>query len=170
MAAALEALAEQGPRVLTIDKLCDHLGVSRGSFYWHFKNRNDFVESLVIFWDVRLTDELAHLSQQFEGGPRDKLRFLTEMLTNTNAGRYDVPIRAWASRNELAAKAVRKSDKTRYAYVRSLFEELGFEGEELEMRTRTYVVFYSLERAVTLRETAKQRSRRLALRHQMLTS
>ena len=170
LAAALDALADQGPRVLTIDKLCNRLGVSRGSFYWHFENRNDFIQSLVFFWDARLTGELAQLSESFEGGPLDKLNFIAEMLTSTNAGRYDVHIRAWASRNELAAKAVRKSDKTRYSYVRSLFQELGFKGEELEMRTRTFVVFYSLERAITVKETSKQRSTRLALRHRLLTS
>ena len=168
--AALDALAEQGPGVLTIDKLCGHLGVSRGSFYWHFRDRNDFIESLVSFWDTRLTDAMASLSGAFVGGPLEKLEFLTEMLTSTNAGRYDIPIRAWAAKNELAAKAVQKTDQTRYTYVRSLFEELGFTGEDLEMRTRTYVVFYSLERGITIEETPEERNQRFQLRHQLLTN
>ncbi len=167
---ALDALAKQGPEVLSIEKLCNHLCVSRGSFYWHFQNREDFINSLINFWSERLIENFTRLAKKFEGGPSEKLLFLAEVIVSTNAGRHDIPIRAWAASNEIAKNAVRKSDQTLYNYVRSLFEELGFKGEDLEMRTRTYVVFYSLETAITIEEIAEERIQRLRKRHPLLTS
>ena len=41
---ALEALAHKGSEAISIQRLCDQLGVSRGSFYWHLKNRDTFIE------------------------------------------------------------------------------------------------------------------------------
>ena len=49
--AALELLAETGSvKALTIDALCEALQVSKGSFYWHFKNRQALISALVDAW------------------------------------------------------------------------------------------------------------------------
>lgn len=166
---ALEALAEQGHQVLTVDKLCKRLKVSRGSFYWHFKNRDDFVQQVVNFWDKRLTGSIRDTAKLGQDDAAAHLLFLMELIDRANAGRYDIPIRAWAATNTRAAKAVRRTDRTRYEYVRSLFAELGFTGDELEMRTRTFVAFHSFERGLSIVEESKDRKRRLKLRHKLLT-
>lgn len=165
---ALEALAEHGPQVLTVEKLCKRLKVSRGSFYWHFKDRDDFIQKVVNFWDKRLTGSIRDAAKLGQGDAAERLLFLMELIDRANAGRYDIPIRAWAAANARAAKAVRRTDRTRYEYVRSLFAELGFTGDELEMRTRTFVAFHGLERGLSIVENPKDRKRRLKLRHKLL--
>ena len=52
LAHALDALEKEGGGALTIDKLSRRLGVSRGSFYWHFKDRTDFIRQLVDHWSM----------------------------------------------------------------------------------------------------------------------
>ena len=169
LGAALEALANYGPEVLTIEKLCKHLGVSRGSFYWHFKNRDDFIKKLVQYWDTRLTNSIAETTQLVQEDPSQTLMFLMDLITETNAGRYDIPIRSWAATNPHAAAAVKQTDTTRYNFVKSLFSGIGFSGDELEIRVRAFVVYFSMERALTIEEKPKERKRRLTLLHQLLT-
>lgn len=166
---ALEALASKGPEVVSIQRLCTYLGVSRGSFYWHFRNREIFIEQLVHFWFEKTTTAIADAVRNFDGAPTDKLLFLAQRIVTSEATRYDIPIRAWARLNPIAAAAVRRADRVRYDVVRDLFAEAGFSGEELETRTRTFVVYYSLETAISVRESKKDRLARIELRHRLLT-
>ena len=53
----------------------------------------------------------------------------------------------------------------RYRLVRSLFKEIGFDGDELEMRARTFFVFNSFDPGVTIQESRQQQKARLKLRH-----
>lgn len=165
---ALEALANKGPEILSIQRLCGYLGVSRGSFYWHFKNRDDFIQKLVQFWVRRMTNAVIDAAKELEGNPQETLMFLTEKIIDTDASRYDIPIRAWAATNPVAAAAVKRADKARYAILKELFRGIGFDGDELEMRVRTYMVFYSMEKSSFVRETRKERIARSKLRHKLL--
>jgi AcrR family transcriptional regulator len=48
--AGYTVLAEQGVRALKVERLCQHLGVTRGSFYWHFENMDGYRAALVESW------------------------------------------------------------------------------------------------------------------------
>ena len=61
-----------------------------------------------------------------------------------------------------------KVERFRRAYVRALFEELGFRGDELEMRTQTFYVFYSYESVLRERASKADLLRRVRLRHRIL--
>ena len=167
---ALEALAVKGPQVLAVEKLCHELSVSRGSFYWHFKNRADFVQRLAEFWEMRFTQAIRETVAIAPDGPAERLMLLIETIQDLDVNRFDMSVRAWASREPLAAETVKRVDQTRYEYVRSQFKELGFSGDELEMRTRTFVVFHSMQDMFTFQEGAEAGKRRRKLRHRLLTS
>ena len=165
----LEVLTSRGPQILTVDKLCRALGVSRGSFYWHFKDRADFLQQLAEFWNNRFTVTIKETVAIAPGGPAEQLLLLSELIQDLDVIRFDVAVRSWASIEPLAAEVVKKTDKTRYRFVRSLFAELGFAEDELDMRTRTFVIFHSFDGAFSLTEGAKARKRRRILRLQLLT-
>lgn len=166
---SLEALAKKGPQVFTVEKLCRELRVSRGSFYWHFQDRADFVQHLAEFWDTRFTVAIIETVSIAHSGPDDQLLLLSELIQDLDVVRFDVAVRAWASMEPLAAEVVRQTDRKRYKYVRSLFVKLGFSGDDLEMRTRTYVIFHSFDGAFSLTEGHDVRKRRRMLRGQLLT-
>jgi hypothetical protein len=65
---------------------------------------------------------------------------------------------------------VKKVDDYRLDYVRSLFAEIGLKGDDLEMRTRTFVVYHSLESGLFSRISQKQQLKLIKLRHALLTS
>ena len=50
LARALEVLGKKGAGELTIESLARHLGVTKGSFYWHFRDRADFFRQLIEYW------------------------------------------------------------------------------------------------------------------------
>ena len=56
---ALEVVARKGGAKLRIRDLVERLGVSTGSFYWHFQSRDDFVESLVDYWARAFTSRVV---------------------------------------------------------------------------------------------------------------
>ena len=167
---ALDALAAKGPQVLTVEKLCRELGVSRGSFYWHFKNRADFIRRMTEFWDLRFTVAVRETVAIADAGPEEKLLLLSQIIQDLDVVRYDVPVRALAFVDPAAAEIVARTDKTRYRYVRSLFAELGFSGDKLDMRTRTFVIYHSFDGAFTPKDSSEAIKRRRKLRIRLLAT
>jgi AcrR family transcriptional regulator len=55
--AALQLIAELGPAELTDDALAARLGVTKGSFYWHFRTRTELLEAALERWEQRATTE-----------------------------------------------------------------------------------------------------------------
>ena len=68
LARALEVLAKEGSSVMTVDALVKRLNVTRGSFYWHFEDRADFIRQLVHYWSVAFTEEIAKEVSKVRGG------------------------------------------------------------------------------------------------------
>ena len=162
LAQALELLAREGQAKLRIDTLCKALGVTKGSFYWHFKDRDDFVRSVVEFWSKNFTDPVVEQISQLGGTAEDRLRSLMQKVSEGDFARYDVSIRAWAAQDpELIAGIVRSADKNRLAFCGSLFKEMGFEAGEAEMRARACVAYLSYEAAVLAKSSKKDRPRML---------
>jgi AcrR family transcriptional regulator len=169
LSTALEVVARQGGAKLRIRDLVGRLGVSTGSFYWHFRGRDDFVASLVDYWGKEFTLRVAEHVANVEGDARQRLLELMGYLLEHDVPRYDVAFRAWAAQEPAVARRVRRVDQQRLRVVRSLFAEMGFSGTELEMRTSTFVVFHSLELGFPTRASKKERRRYLRARHAFFT-
>ena len=142
---ALEVLTQKGSTKLRIDPLTERLGVTKGSFYWHFEDRADFVKSLAEYWARYSTEQVVEIVHTTKDSASDRLLKLMESVVLEDLGKYDVPIRSWATQEPAVARIVKNVDEQRYAFVRSLFSELGFKGKELDMRSRTFAVFLSFE-------------------------
>src|SRR5215203_1169543 len=56
--AALEALARGGLAAVAVEPIAKSLGTTKGSFYWHFRDRNALVESALALWEQRDTDRV----------------------------------------------------------------------------------------------------------------
>ena len=165
---SLQALSKKGPAVLSVDALVKHLGVSRGSFYWHFKDKSDFVRQLVNYWSESFTKPVAIFLSQTDLSAEKKLLLLMEKIVTDKLTQYDIPVRAWASHDPAARRMVKQNDDFRYQYVRSLLSEIGFKGEELEMRTQTFVVYYSFDVGMFYNLPKKKQLEQARLRHAML--
>jgi AcrR family transcriptional regulator len=168
LARALEIVAREGGAKLHIETLCRQLRVTRGSFYWHFAGRDEFVHALVDYWDLVFTRSAIEQHRGIPGSPEERLLSLMDLLHEGRFGRYDLAVRAWAAQEPGLAAQVARVDAERLAYVGSIFRGMGFRGDELAMRTRLFVVYQSLEEALTELPEARRR-RLIRRRHALLT-
>ena len=137
---ALESLRLYGLRGLGAEPLAKSLGLTKGSFYNHFKDRQELLESLLEFWENEVTSELINHIARLPGGPKKRLSALLEYVLLDKFDKYDPAIRAWASFDEQAAEVVRRVDQERLSFIKNLFQEAGFSKNDEEMRAR--VMYY----------------------------
>ena len=164
---SLEILAVEGARKLTIDHLVKAMGVTKGSFYWHFKTRADFIICLVEYWadthTQSLVKELGSISD-----PAKRLLKLMQILSEKNHSQFDISIMNWGEYESVAKKKVQAVFDTRMEFLRSVFREIGFKGDELEMRVHTMVFFQTLECCQYTKLSKANRLDYVKLRHKML--
>ena len=162
---ALEVLAQNGQAGLRIQGLADALGVSRGSFYWHFRDRDDFIRAILDYWHEVYTAPVPDLVEAQGGSAEERLLWIIRLVYEKDETRYDLPIRSWAIQDSMVAKMVRRTDRYRLTYIRRLFTEMGFSGLELEIRTRTCLAYMTLEKGLFDRLTSKQRKEHIDALH-----
>ncbi len=162
LAQALDVLTFEGNAKLRVDRIAAALGVTKGSFYWHFRDRDDFVRSLVEYWSVQLTETVFDYVQAQEGDARNRLYTLMTQVSNGQYARYDVSVRAWAAQEPAVVSGiVEEVDRRRLAFATSLFAELGFEGPECEMRARTLIAYLSFESSFLVKANDTMRAEML---------
>jgi AcrR family transcriptional regulator len=152
-----------------VDNLARSLGISKAGFYWHFKNRDDLLYRLLDYWAHEQTEKVTASPALLALGPTERLTQAAEMITKHNLGRYDMAIRQWALTDAKAARMVRKVNRIRLDFLRNTFQELGFTGDDLEMRARLFVCYHAWE-VSTFQEISRKRLRGLiAKRIELLT-
>ncbi len=170
LALSIEVLSQEGGAKLNIDHVCHELGVTKGSFYAHFKNRADFIEKLVTYWAETYTQSVIDAMNELENSTAEiRLLALMRFLHRNRSGLHDFVIRAWAAQEPLVAKAVRKVDGQRFRYIRQIFHEMGFRGTELDLRTRIFVVFHSAVESIRLPSSQSKVDEEIRFMHAFFT-
>ena len=141
VSAGLEALRKGGVAAVRVERLAGGVGVTKGSFYHHFRDRGALLEALLDFWSREMTDaEFARL-ETMRGGLAARLLALAEDVLEKGMGRYDPAIRAWARHDRKVAAAVAQVDRRRVKALAGFFEEGGFSTAEARIRARTFYTF-----------------------------
>jgi len=134
----LALLEEAGAEALTIESLTSRLGVTKGSFYHHFANYQDFQERLLEFWEEEGTLRIIQWAEQ-EASPSEKLARV--MQASLHPSRLDVALRAWALQDEQVRVHQQRIDQQRLAYL----EELAYANTADRLYARQIAqVFYSI--------------------------
>ena len=147
MEAALELLHNDGINAVTVDALATQLDITRGSFYHHFKDKNDLSNEMLEYWKrkwtVEIRDDVAALG--IDG--LQSLIALGNLIKHRKAAGYDIAIRAWAIHDDFAKETVKEADKIRLDFIRMQFEKIGFTGLDLENRSRLFLYYAMTEPA-----------------------
>src|SRR5262245_6155531 len=72
----LAALSEGGPEAVRIEPLADSIGVTKGGFYWHFKDRRALLEGMLDHWERTNIGDVIEKVEAGGGDGRAKLRRL----------------------------------------------------------------------------------------------
>ena len=148
--AAAKRLAKSGPAALAVEALARDLGVTKGSFYWHFRDRPALFAALIAQWEARATAPLIQRLRSLPGGPRDRLHALLATVASEGGGSLDPAMRGWALTDDAARAALERVDETRLAFIASEFAELGFAPPEARTRARLFYLYLLGEHALAL--------------------
>jgi AcrR family transcriptional regulator len=129
--AAFNILAESGHDGLTIAALCNHLGVTKGSFYHHFIDISDFVDALLVFWTTEHQTGLSLLGEEVPNTDQrlDELKGVAMALPHG----AEAAIRAWSWSNESVAKVQKQVDTDRMEHLARTAENAGLSGERARL-------------------------------------
>ncbi|MCT9092701.1 TetR/AcrR family transcriptional regulator [Streptomyces sp. ASQP_92] len=122
--AALRAMARGGVAAVSVNALAGELGATRGSFYWHFKDRDALLTAALEMWERKTTTalitELGDITD-----PRQRLRvLLTTGLGQGSSDGLEPAIVAHAD-HPAVARVLRRVTERRIAYLTDLYADLG---------------------------------------------
>jgi AcrR family transcriptional regulator len=139
--AGLASLGEVGVDKLRVDQIAAALGVTKGSFYWHFKDRDELLAAMVAGWETLSTENVIGQVDALGLGPHARALKLWKMTASGPGIEAELAIRDWARRNDSVATRVRQVDDRRLRYLESLLAELGVPQPEIPARS---LLVYSL--------------------------
>jgi AcrR family transcriptional regulator len=120
---ALKALARRGFGALKADVLARELGISRGSFYWHFPDLNTFHARVIDEWKQKATEAIIADIER-HAGPDARLDTLLGHAFG-RGGSLEIRMRTWAETSGEAALAVNAVDGRRREYIEQLLAQAG---------------------------------------------
>lgn len=127
--AALEALASGGVSNVRIELIAKSLSVTKGSFYWHFKDRTALLTEMLRSWQHDRTSAIGDLLRIRDSDARTRIAFLLRLASadrdDVPGGRIEQAIRDWAHSSEIARQALIHVDEERLSILTDLYCELG---------------------------------------------
>ncbi|MCT7661060.1 TetR/AcrR family transcriptional regulator [Mycobacterium deserti] len=127
-------LAEEGIKALKIDRLCGRLGVTKGSFYWHFTDMASYRSALIDAWGQLLDEDRRDFGRPTDASPRERLSQMMTSFINARQWTLERAMREWARTDEAVAASVRAADQRVLTAVRQAFVDAGFDAEEAALR------------------------------------
>ncbi|MFO1401817.1 MAG: TetR/AcrR family transcriptional regulator [Steroidobacteraceae bacterium] len=171
IAAGRRALIAGGVATVRVEPLAAALGVTTGSFYWHFRDRAAWLRALLADWREHNSAALQAAVERHRGDPAAAMRALVHVWLD-EAGyspAWDAAVRDWARTSRPVATQVRRVDEQRVRLLQRLFRRFGYGAAEAFIRARiTYfhqVGYYALHIA----ESRARRRRLVPLYLKVLT-
>jgi AcrR family transcriptional regulator len=134
----IQTLIERGIEAVRVDPLAKLLNVTRGSFYWHFKNRDDLLEEILNEWKARNTKNIIEQIEGLNSSPSAKLLSLLEIAAGDD-NLLEKAVRVWSVNDARAAVAIAHIDQQRLDYLQNLFLQLGF--SEIDSKVRAQIAY-----------------------------
>lgn len=141
--AATEVLVDHGIDSVRVDVLATRLAVTRGSFYHHFRDREELLRRVLQAWREATTEQLT---RRLETAGADAVAQLRDVISlpfrgrsAARAARIELAIRAWARRDAMVRQVVDEGDARRIGYIAQIFSALGFAIHEA--RGRAFLLY-----------------------------
>src|SRR5574343_174440 len=123
---AIDVLAKEGVTGLRVEVLAKRCGVTKGSFYWHFKDRQALLDAVLLRWQEGRIRDIEKTTSVSPGKERDQLHFAIEVYG---------AVRDRARHDAHAARIVEAVDLYRLDCTRKLFVAAGMSDAEAKSRS-----------------------------------
>jgi AcrR family transcriptional regulator len=136
--AAIDVLAREGIAGLRVEVLAKRCGVTKGSFYWHFKDRQALLDATLAHWKQGRIRDIEKTTAVAPGRERDQLHYAIEVYgasRNRKGMEIELAVRDWARHDGRAAAVVESVDLYRLECTRKLFVATGLSDAEAKSRS-----------------------------------
>jgi AcrR family transcriptional regulator len=168
---ALDVLFSHGISSVKVEILARELEVTKGSFYWHFKNRDELLHNVVDWWQNNQIAFIERLDIGHIHNAPNLIKSVIDFTDQTDDSHHDVAMREFARFDRYAAAAVADIDRRRIDYLCVLFAAADFDPAEALLRAQA-LYFYqvgeyttSLNLPEALRDDLAERRFRLLIAH-----
>lgn len=137
--AAYQTLLESGVDSVKILPLAKKLNLSRTSFYWFFKDREELLDALIAQWRDKNTGALIKRSEAYAESIAEAMLNVFDCWIDKNLfdSRFEFSVRSWALQSENLLEEVRKADQLRLQALKRMFERFGESELTSDVRART---------------------------------
>ncbi len=135
---ATDVLAREGVAGLRVEVLAKLCGVTKGSFYWHFKDRRALLDAVLERWKEGRIRDIEKTTSVAPGKERDQLHYAIEVYgasRNRKGMSIELAVRDWARHDAPAAAVVESVDLYRLECTRKLFVAAGMSDAEAKSRS-----------------------------------
>jgi AcrR family transcriptional regulator len=148
--AGLELLAEEGAPAVTIDRLTSKLGVTKGSYYHHFKGAAGFRTALLEYFEAQFTTRLIDaVEREPDAEPAAKLQHLLRLvLSDPDSAQLEIAVRAWALQDAEVRAAQERVDRARTSYLKELCRGLKVEVDPDRFAQLLYLILIGAEQVL----------------------
>jgi AcrR family transcriptional regulator len=156
---ALTRLATRGVAAVSVLELSERLGVSRSSFYWHFRSREGLLDALLQRWDHHNTRSIVRQAEA-------PAATITEAVCNVFrcwvdaslfSPRLDLAVRGWARLSGSVRERLDAADRERMAALEAMFRRHGYAPEDALVRARVLYTMQIGYYALDIREPMESR-------------
>ena len=146
---ALVLIAEKGIRAVAVESLAARMGVTKGSFYWHFQNRESLLEQSLIRWEKHDAANL-HTSLSLIDDPRERLRSFFRRTGREKLTHNVYSSLCMASDHPQVEPLLERVAERRMKHIEKAYEEIGFDSRAASHRARltysAYLGFLQLQK------------------------
>ncbi|GAC68990.1 putative TetR family transcriptional regulator [Gordonia soli NBRC 108243] len=133
----MELLVTEGVAAIKISRLCQHLGVTKGSFYWHFADIGSLMTALAEHCRRAQESAMQTLSELADLPPVDRIDAMSRLVTDDRRWKVEAAVRAWAATDETIAESVAALDQRVFDVAYQAMIDLGFSETEAHARATT---------------------------------
>jgi AcrR family transcriptional regulator len=134
-ARALDLLISEGVGALKVARLCRELGVTKGSFYWHFADLEALKKAVADRWCDQTRRALTETSALTDVPPLERIRMMAASLLEDRSWSVERTLREWAHSDPQVAETIAASEQHVFELVQRALKELGHTDKDARLRT-----------------------------------
>jgi len=156
---ALQRLTEEGIDKVTITGLARELSVTKGSFYWHFKDRDDLLQAMLVRWEESGSKLVFDEVERVGGDAVRRLKHLSDIVIRRYGDQLnlELALRDWGRKDLKIANILRQEDEKRIDYISGLFVEIY--GDVKVAEAKAWLLFSLFVGEIIIAAPMKEQSR-----------
>lgn len=139
LGAAYDALLETGVDGVKIQPLAKRLNLSRTSFYWFFKDRQELLDALIAQWRDKNTGNLIKQTEAYAETITEAMLNIIDcwLMPDLFDAKFEFAIRSWSAQSSEVLAEIERADQQRLDALAQLFTRFGLDEAMADVRART---------------------------------